>query len=125
MKFCNTRHVHESTKSQAWRAFLFTCFACLHTCVLTCLTSFPAHALICLVHSRVYMLVCLCVYVIMCLACLLAPYPYVLKMSYMLSIICYLMYLCACMLCALVCHICFTFQKLNSENSYVQIFVNT
>lgn len=66
MKFCNTRHVHESTKSQAWRAFLFTCFACLHTCVLTCLTCFPAHALICLVHSRVYMLVCLiclCAYV--------------------------------------------------------------
>ena len=90
-----------------FRAYVFTCFACL-TCscayVLTCLACLRALVYSVLTFSRDW-----CAYVLASSAYLRA------HMSCMLVVFKYFSFLCACVLGILVCLICFTFQKLNSK----------
>ena len=75
-----------------------------------------AHVLACLVCLRAGILTVLVLSMLACFMSLRA------HMSYMFAVLKYLTYLNACVLGILVFLIYFTFEKLNSKNSYIEEF---
>ena len=84
-------------------------FACFGACVLTCSQAWRACVIAYLMCSRTYLL--------STLACFVSLRAHI---SYMLAVLKNLSCFSACVLSVLVCSICFTFEKLNSKNSYVE-----
>ena len=95
--------------------------------VLACLLAYVLDVLACLCTWRVYVLACLGACVLRCLlVCVLSMLACFISirfhMSYTLAVLRYFMRLRTYVLGVLVCSISFTFEKLNSENSYVDLF---